>query len=156
LPLNQSSNIQLANSIFAAPMVYITRKEIFSAAHKLSRQEWSEQKNMEMFGKCANPNWHGHNYNLYVTVKGEASAETGFVANLSDIGHILKTKVIDKVDHKNLNMDVDFLKDKMPTTEVLAIEIWNQIEKQINELGCMLHCVKIQETDKNYVEYYGK
>jgi 6-pyruvoyltetrahydropterin/6-carboxytetrahydropterin synthase len=136
-------------------MVYITRKEIFSAAHKLSRKEWSEEKNLEIFGKCANPNWHGHNYNLFVTVKGEMHPETGFVANLSDISAILKSKVIDKIDHKNLNVDVDFLKDKIATTEVLAVEIWNQIAGPINKLGCSLHCVKIQETEKNYVEYFG-
>jgi 6-pyruvoyltetrahydropterin/6-carboxytetrahydropterin synthase len=136
-------------------MIFITRKETFSAAHKLSRTDWSEGKNLETFGKCANPNWHGHNYSLYVTVKGETSPETGFVANLSDIGTILKTKVIDKVDHRNLNLDVDFMKDKLPTTEVLAIEIWKQIVQPINALGCTLHCVKIQETEKNYVEYFG-
>jgi 6-pyruvoyltetrahydropterin/6-carboxytetrahydropterin synthase len=137
-------------------MIYITRKETFSAAHKLTRPEWSEEKNRETFGKCANTNWHGHNYTLLVTVKGETDPVTGFVANLTDIGKILKEKVIDKVDHKNLNMDVDFMKGKMPTTELLAIEIWNQIEKEINTLGCKLHCVKIQETEKNYVEYFGK
>jgi 6-pyruvoyltetrahydropterin/6-carboxytetrahydropterin synthase len=136
-------------------MIFITRKETFSAAHKLSRNDWSEEKNSETFGKCANPNWHGHNYQLTVTVKGEVSSETGFVANLSEIGQILKSKVIDKVDHKNLNLDVDFMKDKLPSTEVLAIEIWKQIEAPINALGCKLHGVKIQETDKNYVEYFG-
>jgi len=136
-------------------MVYITRKENFSAAHKLSRPDWNEEKNMEVFGKCANPNWHGHNYDLTVTVKGEVNPETGFVANLSTIGQILKAKVIDKVDHKNLNLDVDFMQGKLPSTEVLAIEIWNQIVKDINAMGCTLHCVKIQETEKNYVEYYG-
>jgi 6-pyruvoyltetrahydropterin/6-carboxytetrahydropterin synthase len=136
-------------------MIYITRKETFSAAHKLSRVEWNNEKNMEMFGKCANPNWHGHNYSLFVTVKGEVSSETGFVANLSEIGLILKTKVIDKVDHRNLNLDVDFMKDKLPTTEVLAVEIWKQIEQPVNALGCRLHCVKIQETEKNFVEYFG-
>ena len=136
-------------------MVFITRKEIFSAAHRLNRKEWSEEKNLEVFGKCANPNWHGHNYNLFVTVKGEMHPETGFVANLSEISIILKSKVIDKVDHKNLNVDVDFLKDKIATTEVLAVEIWKQIEAPINALGCKLHCVKIQETEKNYVEYFG-
>lgn len=137
-------------------MVYITRKEIFSAAHRLNRKEWSEEKNLEVFGKCANPNWHGHNYNLFVTVKGELHPETGFVANLSDVSQILKSRVIDKVDHKNLNIDVDFLKDKIATTEVLAVEIWKQIEAPINKLGCTLHCVKIQETEKNFVEYFGK
>ena len=136
-------------------MVFITRKENFSAAHKLSRPEWNNEKNLEVFGKCANPNWHGHNYDLTVTVKGEVNPETGFVANLSAIGQILKSKIIDKVDHKNLNLDVDFMKDKLPSTEVLAIEVWNQIAGEINALGCKLHCVKIQETEKNYVEYYG-
>ena len=137
-------------------MIYITRKETFSAAHKLSRQEWSEEKNLETFGKCANPNWHGHNYSLYVTVKGEVAPETGFVANLSEISQIVKTRVIDKVDHRNLNLDVDFMKNKLATTEVLAIEIWKQIQQSINSLGCTLHCVKIQETEKNYVEYFGE
>jgi len=136
-------------------MVYITRKENFSAAHKLSRPDWNEAENLKVFGKCANPNWHGHNYDLTVTVKGEVNQETGFVANLSAVGQILKTKVIDKVDHRNLNMDVDFMQGKLPSTEVLAIEIWKQIEKEINALGCTLHCVKIQETEKNYVEYFG-
>jgi 6-pyruvoyltetrahydropterin/6-carboxytetrahydropterin synthase len=137
-------------------MVFITRKETFSAAHKLSRPDWSEEKNQEVFGKCANPNWHGHNYDLTVTVKGEVNPETGFVANLSEIGKILKSRIIDKVDHRNLNMDVDFMKGKLPSTEVLAMEIWNQVQKEINALGCTLHCVKIQETEKNYVEYYGR
>ena len=136
-------------------MVFITRKETFSAAHKLSRTDWGQEKNQEVFGKCANPNWHGHNYELTVTVKGEVNPDTGFVANLSSIGQILKAKVIDKVDHRNLNLDVDFMKDKLPSTEVLAIEIWKQVEKEINALGCTLHCVRIQETDKNYVEYFG-
>ena len=136
-------------------MIFITRKETFSAAHKLSRSEWDAKKNSEIFGKCANENWHGHNYQLTVTVKGEVNPETGFVANLSEIGKILKTRVIDKVDHKNLNLDVDFMKNKLPSTEVLAIEIWNQVEGPINALGCRLHCVKIQETEKNYVEYFG-
>lgn len=136
-------------------MVYITRKENFSAAHKLSRPDWSDDENSKVFGKCANPNWHGHNYNLEVTVKGEVNPQTGFVANLSEIGKVLKSRVIDKVDHKNLNMDVDFMQNKLPSTEVLAIEIWKQIEKEINALGCTLHCVKIQETEKNYVEYFG-
>ncbi len=136
-------------------MIFITRKETFSAAHKLSRPDWSPEKNSETFGKCANPNWHGHNYQLYVTLKGEINPDTGFVANLSDVGKILHTKVIDKVDHKNLNLDVDFMKDKLPSTEVLAVEIWKQIEAPINALGCKLHCVKVRETEKNYVEYFG-
>ncbi len=136
-------------------MVYITRKETFSAAHKLSRQDWSEEKNREVFGKCSNPNWHGHNYILWVTVKGEVNSETGFVTNLSDVSLVLKTYILDKLDHRNLDMDVDFMKGKYSSTEVLAIEIWKQIEKPIHALGCALHCVKVQETEKNTVEYFG-
>lgn len=136
-------------------MIYITRKESFSAAHKLSRPDWTEAKNHEVFGKCANPNWHGHNYTLWVTVKGEVNPDTGFVVNLSDVSEILKKKILEKVDHKNLNSDVDFMKGKFSSTEVLAIEFWNQIVSPINSLGCQLHSVKVQETEKNYVEYFG-
>ncbi len=136
-------------------MIYITRRETFSAAHRLARKDWSNEKNNEVFGKCANPNWHGHNYILWVTVKGEVNQETGFVTNLSDVSNVLKQFVLDKVDHKNLNEDVDFMKDKLSSTETLAIEIWNQIEKPMKKLGCVLHCIKIQETEKNYVEYFG-
>jgi len=137
-------------------MVLITRKETFSAAHRLSRGDWSPEKNAEIFGKCSNPNWHGHNYQLTVIVKGEIDPETGFVANLSDISRIIHTQVIEKVDHKNLNLDVDFMKDKFTSTEVLAVEFWKQLESPIDALGCKLHAVKIQETEKNSVEYYGE
>ena len=136
-------------------MIYITRRETFSAAHRLSRKEWSDEKNNEIFGKCANPNWHGHNYILWVTVKGDVNPETGFIVNLSSVSDILKQYILDKVDHKNLNEDVDFMKGKLSSTESLAIGIWQQIEKPINQLGCFLHCVKIQETEKNFVEYFG-
>ncbi|MBL0259028.1 MAG: 6-carboxytetrahydropterin synthase [Bacteroidetes bacterium] len=136
-------------------MVYITRKETFSAAHKLTRPDWSLEKNEEVFGKCSNPNWHGHNYQLWVTVKGEINPETGFVTNLAEISLLLKHYVLDKVDHKNLNMDVDFMKGKLSSTEVLAVEIWKQIENPIVKLGCQLHSIKIQETDKNFIEYFG-
>ena len=136
-------------------MVYITRKETFTAAHKLFKPEWSNEKNLEVFGKCANPNWHGHNYNLYVTVKGEINPDTSFVANLSDISRIINDKIISKVDHKNLNLDVDFMQNILPSTENLAVAIWKQIQQEVNSLGCKLHCIKIQETEKNNVEYFG-
>ena len=136
-------------------MVYITRRERFSAAHMLKRAEWSEEKNADVFGKCSNPNWHGHNYDLYVTVKGEVNDETGFVANLSDVGKVIKEHVIKWVDHKNLNLDVPFMKGKLTSTENLAMAIWEQILPEINKLGCELHCIKLQETENNYVEYYG-
>jgi 6-pyruvoyltetrahydropterin/6-carboxytetrahydropterin synthase len=136
-------------------IVFITRKEIFSAAHKLVRQEWSEEKNLEVFGKCSNPNWHGHNYEMDVTVKGEPDPATGFVMNLKDLSEIIKVYVFDKLDHKNINLDVDFMKGKMASTEILAIAIWEQLEAPIKAKGSSLHCVRIQETAKNSVEYFG-
>jgi len=134
-------------------MIYITRKEHFNAAHKLFRSEWSEEKNLQIFGKCSNPNWHGHNYVLHVTVKGEPDPETGFVIDLKILKQLIKERVTDKLDHKNINLDVEFMKDKLASTEVLAIEIWNQLEPVIN--GAKLHAVRLFETDNNYVEYYG-
>lgn len=137
-------------------MVYITRREHFSAAHRLYRPEWSDEQNLEQFGKCANPNWHGHNYVLYVTVKGEIDPKTGYCANLKDVSTVVKQHVVDKLDHKNFNLDVDFMKGKMASTEVMAIEIWKQLEQHINKMGCKLHCVKLIETENNYVEYFGE
>ena len=137
-------------------MIFITRRETFSAAHRLSRKDWSNAKNAEVFGKCANPNWHGHNYILWVTVKGEVNSETGFVANLTDVSLVVNEFVLDKIDHKNLDEDVDFMHGKLSSTETLAIEIWKQIETPLKKLGCNLHCVKLQETEKNYVEYFGQ
>jgi 6-pyruvoyltetrahydropterin/6-carboxytetrahydropterin synthase len=87
-------------------MMFITRRERFNAAHRLFREDWPDEKNLEVFGKCSNPNWHGHNYILYVTVKGNVSKETGFVVNLKQLSKIIKTRVIDKIDHKNLNIEV--------------------------------------------------
>jgi 6-pyruvoyltetrahydropterin/6-carboxytetrahydropterin synthase len=138
-------------------MIYITRREHFNAAHKLHNPNWTEEQNNEVFGKCANPNWHGHNYNLFITVKGDINPETGYAANLKEISTIIRTYVTDKLDHKNLNMDVDFLKGMMPSTEVVAIAIWKQLTPHIKALGnCQLHCVKLYETENNYVEYFGE
>ncbi|MFN2396672.1 MAG: 6-pyruvoyl tetrahydropterin synthase family protein [Bacteroidales bacterium] len=136
-------------------MIYITRRETFNAAHRLFRPEWDDEKNLQIFGKCSNPNWHGHNYVLYVTVKGEVDAKTGFLINLKDLSKILKDNVIDKLDHRNMNLEVDFMEKRMASTENLAIGIWEQIEKPIRDLGAALHCVKVYETEKNYVEYFG-
>ncbi|MBL7952004.1 MAG: 6-carboxytetrahydropterin synthase [Flavobacteriales bacterium] len=138
------------------PTVHITRRERFSAAHKLSRADWSAEKNYATFGKCSNPNWHGHNYDLWVTVKGEPSAETGFVIDLSDLGRIMKARVVDKLDHKNIDLDVDFMQGVYSSTENLAIAIWRELEVPVNELGGRLFCVKLQETENNHVEYYGE
>jgi 6-pyruvoyltetrahydropterin/6-carboxytetrahydropterin synthase len=134
-------------------MVYITRKEHFNAAHKLFKVEWSDEKNLEVFGKCSNPNWHGHNYDLFVTVKGEPDPVTGFVLDLKKLKTIIRTFVINKLDHKNLNLDVDFMKGKMTSTEILAIEIWNILNPEIKD--ATLHSIKLYETENNFVEYFG-
>jgi 6-pyruvoyltetrahydropterin/6-carboxytetrahydropterin synthase len=137
-------------------MVYITRREHFNAAHKLINPNWSDEKNQEVFGKCANPNWHGHNYNLFVTVKGNINPDTGYSVNLKELSQIIRTHITDKIDHKNMNMDVDFLKGLMPSTENVAIAIWRELEKNMTNLDCKLHCIKLCETENNYVEYFGE
>lgn len=137
-------------------MIYITRREKFNAAHKLYREDWTLEENREVFGKCSNPNWHGHNYELFVTVKGEVNPETGFVIDLKVLKQIILTNVIDKVDHRNVNLDVDFMEGKMASTEVLAIEIFNQLKPHIEALGSSLHKIKLCETENNFVEYFGE
>jgi 6-pyruvoyltetrahydropterin/6-carboxytetrahydropterin synthase len=136
-------------------MIYITRKEHFNAAHKLYNPEWSDEKNNTTFGKCANKNWHGHNYDLFVTVKGEINPDTGFVVNLKDLSATIKTEVTEILDHKNLNIDVKGM-PIMPSTENVAIFIWNILAPKIKEMGALLHCIKLFETDSNYVEYFGE
>jgi 6-pyruvoyltetrahydropterin/6-carboxytetrahydropterin synthase len=135
-------------------MVYLTRLEHFNAAHKLYNPGWSKEKNEELFGACANENWHGHNFDLYVTIKGEPNQETGFLMDVKKLKLIIKEQVILKVDHKNLNLDVEFLKGKMCSTENLAIGIWNQLSSNLPE-NVQLHCVKLYETPRIYVEYFG-
>ena len=137
-------------------MIYITRRERFTAAHRLFKEEYSDEENLEVFGKCSNPNWHGHNYQLFVTIKGEINPETGFLINLVDLKNLIREKIIAKVDHKNLNVEVDFLKNKFTSTEVIAVAIWDELENDIKKMGASLHCVKISETENNSVEYYGE
>ncbi len=137
-------------------MVYVTRRERFNAAHRLFREEWTDKQNFDVFGKCSNPNWHGHNYELFVTVKGKVQKETGFVVNLKDLSTIIKEHIIEKVDHKNLNIEVDFLQDHLISSENLARAFWKQLEHPVKLLGAQLHCVKIIETENNYVEYFGE
>jgi len=138
------------------PTVYITRRERFNAAHKMYNPKWSQEKNEEVFGKCANTNWHGHNYELFVTVKGTPDPDTGYCVDLKKVSEILKLHVIEKLDHKNLNMDVDFMRDKLASTENLTLAIWDQIENKIKELGATLHSVKVYESENNSVEYFGE
>lgn len=136
-------------------MIYITRKEHFNAAHKLCNESWDEAKNLKVFGKCANKNWHGHNYELLVTVKGEVNPDTGFVINLKDLGDLIQNEVTEILDHKNLNLDVPALSGTLPSTENIAIFIWKVLNDEIKKLGAQLHCVKLCETENNFVEYFG-
>jgi 6-pyruvoyltetrahydropterin/6-carboxytetrahydropterin synthase len=136
-------------------MIYLTRRERFSAAHRMFRQDWSDEQNREVFGKCSNPNWHGHNYILWVTIKGEPSVNHGFVMNINILKNIIQEKVIQKLDHLNMNLDVDFMKGKIATTENLAIAVWNELKPAIEKEGAQLHCIKIEETENNCIEYYG-
>lgn len=135
-------------------MIYLTRKEHFNAAHKLFNPAWSEEQNNTIFGKCANKNWHGHNYDLYITVKGEINPETGFIVNLKDLSSLIKKEICDLLDHKNLNLDVPGM-PIMPSTENVAIFIWNILAPKITQMNAVLHCVKLYETENNYVEYFG-
>lgn len=137
-------------------MIYLTRRERFSAAHRMFRDDWSDDENYSVFGKCSNPNWHGHNYVLYVTIKGMTVPETGFVMNLTELKKIINEVVINRLDHKNINLEVDFMKGKIATTENLAIAIWNELEPHVKNRGAILHCVRIVETENNYVDYYGE
>ena len=135
--------------------IYITRRETFNAAHKLYQPNWTEEKNNLVFGKCANKNWHGHNFTLFVTVKGVPNIETGFVMNLKKLSEIINTQVIESLDHKNLNLDVSYLTGLMASTENLAIAIWDQLANEIAKNGGELAKIKLVETENNYVCYYG-
>lgn len=136
-------------------MVYLTRQEHFNAAHKLYNPNWSNEQNNAVFGVCANENWHGHNYDLYVTVKGNPDLETGFVYDVKKLSQLIKSQAVDKLDHKNLNLDVDFMAGKLCSTENLAIAIWEQLAPHLPS-SVELHCIKLYETPRIYVEYFGK
>jgi len=136
-------------------MIYITRREHFNAAHRLFRPEYSDEQNLQMFGKCSNPNWHGHNYTLFVTVRGDVDADTGFLVNLKDLSAIIEQYVIEKLDHRNINLEVGFMTGKLASTENLAVGIWNELTSPVETLGASLHCIKLYETENNFVEYFG-
>ena len=135
-------------------MVYITRIEHFNAAHKLFNPSWTKEKNDEVFGKCANEMWHGHNFELYVTIKGTPNADTGFVMDAKMLSKIIKEEVVEKIDHKNLNVEVDFMKDKICSIENLIIGIWEQLLPHLPP-NVGLHSLKLYETPKIYAEYFG-
>jgi 6-pyruvoyltetrahydropterin/6-carboxytetrahydropterin synthase len=140
-------------------LVYLTRKEHFNAAHKLYNPNWSEDQNKEVFGPCANANWHGHNFDLYVTVKGQPNPDTGFIMDLKKLSVIIRDNVTEQLDHKNLNVDVPFMLGKMPSTENLAIAIWEilfPLVKQHSDERAQLHSIRLFETPRNFVEYFGE
>jgi 6-pyruvoyltetrahydropterin/6-carboxytetrahydropterin synthase len=137
-------------------MVFITRKERFNAAHRLFKPEFTDEQNLKVFGKCSNPNWHGHNYTLHVTVKGDVNKETGFVVNLKELSRIIIERVIIPLDHRNINLEVPFMSGKLASTENLAISIWEELEGEIAGIGATLHCIRIEETENNMAEYFGK
>lgn len=138
-------------------MVHVSRREHFNAAHKLYNPAWSAEKNTEVFGPCANENWHGHNYDLTVTVAGEPDPDTGFVVDLKRLSQLIRETIIEEVDHKNLNLDVPFMAGKMASTENLAIGFWEILEPRISHISRYgkLHSIRLYETSNNYVEYFG-
>lgn len=138
-------------------MVYISRKEHFNAAHRLYNPNWSNERNKEVFGPCANHNWHGHNFELIVTVKGELDPDTGFVIDLKVLGDVIKREIIEQLDHKNINLDVPFMQGKMASCEVLVMEIWKILEAALQPLTeARLYQIRLIETPKNFVDYYGE
>lgn len=137
-------------------MVFLTRIEHFNAAHKLQNPEWDKEKNKAVFGKCANENWHGHNYELHITIKGEPGKDTGYVFNAKTLSRIVQENILEKLDHKNLNLDVDFLKGKRTSTENLVIGIWEELAPLLQKEGVQLHHLRIYETPRIYVDYYGE
>jgi len=135
-------------------MVYITRIEHFNAAHRLFNPKWTKEQNQEVFGKCANENWHGHNFELYVTLKGDPNPNTGFVYDVKKLSIIVQEHVIDKLDHKNLNLDVPFMEGKLCSIENLVIGIWGELAPNLPE-EVQLHSLKLYETPRIFVEYFG-
>jgi 6-pyruvoyltetrahydropterin/6-carboxytetrahydropterin synthase len=135
-------------------MVYVTRRATFSASHRLYNPNFSDEKNAEVFGKCANPNGHGHNYVLEVTVGGHPKDDTGYVIDLSLLKLIIQREIVDKVDHKHLNYDVDFLQGVIPTAENLAKVFWRLLLPHIRE--GKLVALRVHETENNVVEYRGE
>ena len=135
--------------------VFVIRRERFNAAHRLFNPSWSDDKNESIFGKCSNKNWHGHNYEVFVTVKGTVDVETGYVIDMKVLSDLIKVKITDKMDHKNLNLEVDFLEGVITSAENIVLGIYNKLFDDIKKMGKHLHCVRLNETENNYVEYYG-
>jgi 6-pyruvoyltetrahydropterin/6-carboxytetrahydropterin synthase len=139
----------------AAPIVRVTRRLHFSAAHRLSRSDWTDERNRETFGLCSNPNWHGHNYEIDVTVEGPIDAETGYVLDLRALRDMVEARVIGDLDHRNLNLDVSWLEGVNPTTENLVVAIWDRLAGGMPGTIRLVRLV-LYETPRNYVEYTGR
>lgn len=146
---------KLSLCIFAPLMILVTRKAHFNAAHKLWNPNWDEARNEEVFGKCAHKNWHGHNFELWVTIAGEVDPDTGFVLDLKVLKRLIQDKVIEPLDHSNINMDVPFMQGRLASTENLAIAIWDQLYEDLLNPRYRLHCIRLAETHQNSVTYYG-
>jgi 6-pyruvoyltetrahydropterin/6-carboxytetrahydropterin synthase len=136
-------------------MVYLTRIEHFNAAHRLYNPNWTPEKNDEVFGKCANKNWHGHNFELHVTIKGIADPDTGFIFDAKKLATVIQERIVEKLDHRNLNLDVDFMRGQLCSIENLIVGIWKELEPGL-PTQVKLHSLKLVETAKIYVEYYGE
>jgi 6-pyruvoyltetrahydropterin/6-carboxytetrahydropterin synthase len=136
--------------------VFLTRRERFNAAHRMFRSDWNDAQNYEVYGKCSNPNWHGHNYTLFVTIRGQIIPEIGYVVNLTTLSKVIRETVIDKLDHKNINLEVDFMQGKIASSENLVIAIWNELQNPVKSLGVNLHVIKLEESENNFVEYRGE
>tara|TARA_Y100001970_G_scaffold58651_2_gene74521 strand:- start:20019 stop:20423 length:405 start_codon:yes stop_codon:yes gene_type:complete len=134
-------------------MISVTRKSHFNAAHRLHNDDWSEEKNAEFYGLCNNKNYHGHNYDLEVTVTGEIDKESGYLIDMKYLSGIIEKKVCDRFDHKNLNLDTEEFKNLIPTAENIAVVIWNILRDEINPDFSI--SVKLYETQRNIVEYSG-
>jgi 6-pyruvoyltetrahydropterin/6-carboxytetrahydropterin synthase len=136
------------------PVVFVTRRSHFNSAHKLYNPKWSKEENEACFGKCANENWHGHNFELFVTIKGRPSIDSGFVMDLKQLKVIVEREIVETLDHKNLNVDVPYLKDVLPSIENIVIAIWERLTPHLPE-DVKLHKIRLTETVNNSVEYYG-
>jgi len=135
-------------------MIYLTRKCEFSASHFYHNPQWSEEQNRRAFGKCANLNGHGHNYTLEVTVKGEIDPVTGFVVDLKELKDILNREVVDAMDHRHLNKEVPEFATRIPTSENIAVAIWQRLDQRLNV--AKLHRVRLYELPDLFVDYYGE
>jgi 6-pyruvoyltetrahydropterin/6-carboxytetrahydropterin synthase len=136
------------------PVVRATRRAHFCSAHRLHRGDWSEEKNRAVFGDCSNPNWHGHNYVLDITVEGPVDPDTGFVMDLKQLKSAINDRVVSDVDHRNLNVEVSWLEGTIPSTENFAIAIWDRLAGSLPD-GVRLYRIYLQETVNNSVEYMG-